>query len=191
VKRICLLGTAIAAVLILGVATAMAAGSHASKGGKKSKTPSTITTKVSCSSSLTLQVAPGNTDVAAASEQGSWAGPSTCSPIGRGVVWQSYTTADSGDLSGNWQAWFNTGSVFGTFTLTPDDNGPPPTSTSFSQASYTGTFVVKSGSGAFAKATGTGTLKCSSQDSVHFACKQNGKVILPAPTTSTKGSKKH
>lgn len=187
-KRICLLGTAIAAVLILGVATAMAASSHASKGGKKSKTPSTITTKVSCSSSLALQVAPGDTDVAAASAQGSWAGASTCAPIGRGVVWESYTTADSGDLTGKWQAWFNTGSVFGTFTLTPNDNSPPTTTSTFSQASYTGTFIIKSGSGAYAKATGTGTLKCSSQDSVHFTCKQNGKVTLPAPTT-TKGKK--
>ena len=187
-KRIWLLGTAIAAVLILGVATAMAASSHASKGGKKSKTPSTVTTKVSCNSSLTVQVAPGATDVTAASEDGTWAGTSTCAPVGHGVVWESYTTADSGDLIGKWQAWFNTGSVFGTFDLTPADNGPPTTTTSFSQASYTGTFIVKNGTGVYAKATGTGTLKCSSKDSVHFSCKQSGKVSLPAPT-ATKGKK--
>ena len=187
-KRICLLGTAIAAVLVLGVATAMAASSHASKGGKKSKTPATVTAKVSCTSSLAVQVAPGATDVTADSEQGSWAGTSTCSPIGRGMVWESYTTADSGDLVGKWQAWFNTGSVFGTFTLTPDDNAPPTTTTSFSQASYTGTFLIKSGTGAYAKATGTGTLKCSTRDSIHFSCKQNGKVTLPAPTIG-KGKK--
>jgi hypothetical protein len=184
VKRICLLGTAIAAVLILGVATAMAASSHASKGGKKSKTPSTVTTKVSCTSSLVVQVAPGATDVTAASQQGSWMGTSTCPGIGHGVVSESYTTEDSGDISGKWQAWFNTGSVFGTFTLTPDDNAPPTTTTSFSQASYTGAFVIKNGTGVYARATGTGTLKCSTQDSVHFSCKQAGKVILPAPVTS-------
>lgn len=187
-KRICLLATAIAAVLILGVATAMAASSHASNGGKKSKTPSTVTTKVSCTSSPVIQVAPGATDVTPASEQGSWMGPATCPRIGHGVESESYTTADSGDLTGKWQAWFNTGTVFGTFDLTPDDNGPPPSSTSFSQASYTGTFIIKSGTGAYAKATGTGTLRCASQDSVHFSCKQSGKVSLPAPT-ATKGKK--
>jgi hypothetical protein len=188
VKRICLLGTAIAAVLILGVATAMAASSHASKGGKKSKTPSTVTTKVSCTSSPVIQVAPGATDLTPAAQEGSWMGPITCPGIGHGVVSESYTTADSGDLVGKWQAWFNTGTVFGTFDLTPDDNGQPPSSTSFSQASFTGTFIIKNGTGAYAKATGTGTLKCASQDSVHFSCKQSGKVTLPAPT-STKGKK--
>ena len=55
-KRICLLGAAIAAVFVIGVASALAATSHASKGGKKSKTPSTVTTSVSCTSSLSLQV---------------------------------------------------------------------------------------------------------------------------------------
>jgi hypothetical protein len=112
-------------------------------------------------------------------------GTSTCPGIGHGVVSESYTTEDSGDISGNWQSWFNRGSVFGTFTLTPDDNAPPTTTTSFSQASYTGAFIIKSGTGTYAKATGTGTLKCSTQDSVHFSCEQAGKVILPAPVTGT------
>ncbi len=157
-KRICLLGATIAAVLIIGVASALAATSSASKGGKKSKTPSTVTTKVSCTSSLLLQVSAGATDVSPASQDGTEMGTTTCAPIGKGVEVQSFTTADSGDLTGKWQAWFSTGSVFGTFTLTPSDNTPPTTTTSFSQASYTGTFIVKDGSGAFAKAVGTGTL---------------------------------
>ena len=69
-KRICVLGAAIAAVLIIGVASALAATSSASKGGKKSKTPSTVTTKVSCASSLLLQVPAGATDVSPASQDG-------------------------------------------------------------------------------------------------------------------------
>ena len=185
-KRICLLGAAIAAVLIIGVASALAATSSSAKGGKKSKTPSTVTTKVSCVSSLTLQVPAGDTDVSPASQEGTEMGSAKCASIGRGVEVLSYTTADSGDLTGKWQAWFGTGSVFGTFDLTPDDNGPPTTTTSFSAASYTGTFDVKSGSGALAKATGTGTLKCTTEDSVHFSCKQTGKVTQPAPKTSKK-----
>jgi hypothetical protein len=74
----------------------------------------------------------------------------------------------------------------GTFTLTPSDNNPPTTTTSFSQASYTGTFIVKDGAGAFAKATGTGTLSCSTNDAVHLSCRQKGKVITPAPKTSSR-----
>jgi hypothetical protein len=187
VKRICLLGAAIAAVFVIGVASALAATSSASKGGKKSKTPSTVTTKVSCTSSLTLQVPAGAQDVSPASQDGTEMGTTNCSPIGRGIELQSFTTADSGDLTGKWQAWFGTGSVSGTFDLTPSDNNPPTTTTSFSAASYSGTFTVKSGTGTLAKAAGTGTLTCSTQDSVHFSCKQKGKVTTPAPkATSTK-----
>ena len=185
-KRICLLGAAVAAVLILGVASALAATSHASKAGKKSKTPATVTTKVSCASSLVLQVPSGAADVTPDSQDGIQMGTSVCQPIGRGIVAESYTTEDSGDISGKWQGWYNTGSVYGTFMLTPDDNSPPTTTTSFSQASYTGTFIVTNGTGAFAKATGTGTLKCATKDAVHFACRQSGKVTLPAPSTKKK-----
>jgi len=185
VKRICLLGAAIAAVFVIGVASALAATSHASKGPKKSKTPSTVTTKVSCASSLTLQVPAGATDVSPASQDGTEMGTVNCGPVGKGVELQSFTTADSGDLTGKWQAWFATGSVFGTFDLTPSDNTPPTTTTSFTAASYTGTFIVKNGTGPYAKATGTGTITCNTQDSVHFTCKQKGKVITPAPKTTT------
>ena len=185
-KRICLLGAAIAAVFVIGVASALAATSSASKGGKKSKTPSTVTTKVSCTSSLTLQVPAGAQDVSPASQDGTEMGTTNCSPIGRGIELQSFTTADSGDLTGKWQAWFGAGSVSGTFDLTPSDNNPPTTTTSFSAASYSGTFTVKSGTGTLAKAAGTGTLTCSTQDAVHFSCKQKGKVTTPAPKTATK-----
>ncbi len=189
-KRICLLGAVTAAVLIIGVASALAATSSSSKGGKKHKTPSTVTTKVSCTSSLTLQVPAGATDVSPASQDGTEMGATTCPGVGKGVAVQSFTTSDSGDLTGKWQAWFSTGTVFGTFTLTPSDNNPPTTTSSFSQASYTGTFDVTGGASAFAKATGTGTLSCTTNDSVHFACTQKGKVITPAPKTSLTKKKK-
>ena len=186
-KRICLLGATIAAVLIIGVASALAATSHASKGGKKSKTPSTVTTKVSCASSLTLQVPAGATDVSPASQDGTEMGTTNCAPIGKGVEVQSFTTEDSGDLTGKWQAWFGTGSVFGTFTLTPSDNNPPTTTTSFSQASYTGTLHRQERDRhASPRRPGPGRSTCSTQDSVHFSCKQKGKVTTPAPKTTSK-----
>ena len=187
-KRICLLGAAVAAVLILGVASAMAATSHASKGGKKSKTPSTVTSKVSCTSSLTLQVAPGAADVTAAATDGTQMGTVACG-ASKGAAWESFTTADSGDLTGKWQSWFNTGSLYGTFALTPSDDNPPTTTSTFAAASYDGTFIVKNGTGAYAHAVGTGTLKCSTKDAVHFSCKQSGRITLPNPA-ATKSKKK-
>jgi hypothetical protein len=185
VKRICLLGATVAAVLIIGVASALAATSHASKGGKKSKAPSVVTTKVSCASSLILQVPAGAQDVSPASLDGTQMGTTNCAPVGKGVEVESFTTEDSGDISGKWQSWFKTGSVFGTFTMTPSDDNPP-TTTSFSQVSYTGTFAVTNGTGTLAKAAGTGTLTCSTQDSIHFSCKQKGKLTTPAPKTAPK-----
>jgi hypothetical protein len=185
VKRICLLGATVAAVLIIGVASALAATSHASKGGKKSKAPSPVTTKVSCASSLTLQVPTGAEDVSPASLDGTQMGNTNCAPVGKGVEVESFTTEDSGDVTGKWQSWFNAGSVFGTFTMTPSDDNPP-TTTSFSQVSYTGTFTVSNGTGVFAKAAGTGTLTCSTEDSIHFTCKQKGKVTTPAPKAAAK-----
>ena len=69
--------------------------------------------------------------------------------------------------------------------MTPSDDNPP-TTTSFSQVSYTGTFAVTNGTGTLAKAAGTGTLTCSTQDSIHFSCKQKGKLTTPAPKTAPK-----
>ncbi len=183
-KRIWLLGAVIAGILILGVATALAAGPHASKkaGGKSKST--TSTTKLTCASALQLQVPAGATDVTADELTGTEGGKTACKPLGSGAEFESYTTDDSGDVSGKWQQWFNTGSMYGTFTLTPSDNNQPPSSTTFSQASYTGTLIIKNGTGADAKSTGTGTLKCTTNDSVHFACTEKATLILPAPTTS-------
>lgn len=175
-KRICFLGAAIAAILTIGVASALAAAPHAAKSGAKKSSG----TKLQFTGSLVLQVAPGDTDVTPASETGSDAGPVSATPFGKGFATLSYTTDAAGDLTGKWQEWFSTGSVYGTFDLTPGDNGPPTTSTSFSAVSYTGTFVIKDGTGAYAKVTGKGTLSASSQDSVHFAFKAAGRYTLPA-----------
>ena len=185
-KRIWLLGAVIAGILILGVATALAAAPHAStkSGGKTKSSKSTKSTaaKLTCASVLTLQVPAGDTDVTADELTGTEGGAAACKPLGSGAEFESYTTDDSGDVTGKWQQWFNAGSMYGTFTLTPSDNNQPPSTTTFSQASYTGTFITKSGTGAYAKATGTGTLTCATNDSVHFACKSVGKVTVPGLT---------
>jgi len=182
VKRICLLGAAIAGILILGVATALAATPNATSAKAKSK--ATSGTKFSATDDLSLQVPSGATDVTADEQSGAEAGAVSSKPFGKGFAFVSYTTALSGNLTGKWQQWFKTGTLYGTYVLTPSDNTPPTTSTSFAAASYTGTFVIKGGSGAYAKATGKGTLKASTSDSVHFVFKESGKYKLPAAATS-------
>jgi hypothetical protein len=193
VKRICLLGAAIAGLFIIGVATAMAASPHASTtaaaGKKKSTKPTFVTTQLGCTSALSLQVASGDTSVTQGATDGTEWGTTKCPTLGSGSEFQSFTTDDAGDVAGKWQQWFNAGSVYGTYTLVPDDNNPP-TTTSFAAASYTGTVTIKNGTGVDAKATGAGTLACQTEDSIHFTCIEKAKLILPAPVTTTKTTTK-
>ncbi|HEX3975910.1 MAG TPA: hypothetical protein VHW96_06570 [Solirubrobacteraceae bacterium] len=183
-KRIGLVGFAIASLLIIGVATALAATPHASK--QKSK-PSTVTVKTSCKSSLALQVPSGATAVSQGSTDGAEWGTSKCASLGSGPQWMSFTTDDSGDQSGKFQQWFSDGTVFGTFTLVPNDQGPP-TTTSFTASSWTGKIVVAGGNGAEKKITGAGTLACATADAVHFTCTEKLKLIEPAPATGASKS---
>jgi hypothetical protein len=165
VKRICLAGAVVAAVLILVVSSALAA--------KKA-----TGTKFTCHAAVTLQVPGGDNAVTPDAQSGSLAGPASCAKLlGKGVTVLQYTMADSGNLVGKWQQWFNTGTLYGSFSLTPSDNQPTAVD-SFSAASYSGRFVIKNGHGAGARATGKGTIKCSTKDSVHFTCSESGRVSL-------------
>jgi hypothetical protein len=195
VKRICLLGAAIAGLLIIGVATALAVTPHAStkaaSGKRKTTKPTTVTTNLTCTSKLSLQVAGGDTAVTQGATDGTQAGTVKCGqPLGSGVEFESFTTDDAGNVSGKWQQYFNAGTVFGSFALVPDDNGPP-TTTSFTSSSYTGTITIKDGTGPDKKSTGTGTLVCASADAVHFACTEKVKLIQPLPAANTKTGVKH
>ena len=185
-KRICLLGAAIAGLFIIGATNAMALSSHASARTAATKSTSKAkskgaTFKVGCSLSLSLLAPAGSSDVTAAAPTGNHAGTTKCPAkgVGKGSEWDSFTTSDSGDLVGKWQEWFNTGSLYGTYDLTPSDSQPSDPS-NFAAASYVGTVVVKGGTGMFAKddtkRTSPGTMKCSTQDSVHYTCKQFAKL---------------
>jgi hypothetical protein len=184
VKRICLLGAAIAGLFIIGATTALASAPHAATKGTNKKTKS-AGTKLTCSMDFSLQVPADDNTVTQGATQGDHAGTVACPAkgFGSGAESDSFTTDDAGDLVGKWQEWFNTGSVYGGYTLTPSDNNAPPTAQSFAAASYTGTFTIKSGTGAAAKATGQGTISCTTQDSVHYACKESGRITLPSATT--------
>lgn len=189
-KRICLLGAAIAGLFIIGATNALAVGSHASartaatktKATSKAKSKGAATVKVSCALSFSLMVPSSDTTVTQGAASGDHAGFTQCPAkgLGKGSEADSFTTDAGGDLIGKWQVWFNTGSVYGTYDLTPADNGPS-TDQSFSAAGYTGTFVIKGGTGTLAKyrTKTAGTMKCATKDSVHYACKLSGRVVPP------------
>ena len=188
-KRICLLGAAIAGLFIIGATNAMALGSHASARTAATKSTSkakskVATLKVGCSLSLSLLAPSGSSDVTPASPTGNHAGMAKCPAkgVGKGSEWDSFTTDDSGDMVGKWQEWFNTGTLYGTYLLTPSDSQPSDPS-NFAAAAYTGTLVVKGGTGTLAKdytkRNAAGTMKCSTQDSVHYTCKQFAKLVVP------------
>jgi len=188
VKRICLLGAAIASLSIIGATTALASAPHAAtKATKKKSQPAG--TKLTCNLAFSLQVPGDDTTVTQGATTGNHAGTVACPTkgVGSGAEADSFTTDNAGDLVGKWQSWFKTGSVYGDYLLTPGDTGAPSSVTSFAAASYTGTFTIKNGTGFAAKATGTGTMTCTTQDSVHYTCKQSGRITLPAATTTKKG----
>jgi hypothetical protein len=186
VKRICLLGAAIASLFIIGATTALASAPHAvTKAAKKKSKPAG--TKLTCSLAFSLQVPAADTTVTQGAATGNHAGTATCpaKDVGKGAEADSFTTDNAGDLVGKWQEWFNTGGVYGEYKLTPNDNNAPPSATSFAAASYTGTFTIKNGSGFAAKATGKGTITCTTQDSVHYSCKESGRITLPTAATKS------
>jgi hypothetical protein len=67
--------------------------------------------------------------------------------------------------------------------MTPADTGPPSSTTTFAAISYSGTATVAGGTGAYKRAKGKGTMKCSSTDGVHFTCSDTVKVVLPTPAS--------
>jgi hypothetical protein len=187
VKRICLAGAAIAGLLTIGATTAPALTTHAAfaaaAGKKKTTKPTTIASKLTCSLGLTNQVPSGSVTVTQGAVDGTQSGKARCgSPLGSGLQVDSFTSDSGGTLSGTYQQYFNAGTVYGAYTLVPNDT-QPPTTTSFASASYTGTLTIKNGTGVDKKAVGTATLTCTTADAVHYTCTEKVKLILPATTT--------
>jgi hypothetical protein len=155
VKRWMMPAIAIAAVGALAVG----AGTSAAK-PKKAK-------KVNCS--YTLQTQGNPTDLT-----GSDFGFVKCNKkFGKGVQYDTFTTTPTsqtaGSVTGAVTDYFDKGTARGTFDLTY-------TATSPTALTYTGTFKITGGTGAFRKVRGTGALACSSADGgVHTTCTSTGK----------------
>jgi hypothetical protein len=172
----CLVGAVVAAgSLAFGAAGSVAAGkSH------KHHKPALRTVKATCKLVVTVTVPSGDTAVTPPAESGTEFGSSACNKgIGRGVFADSFVLQDSGDLTGKFTQFAGAGSLHGTFDLAQPDNSAPPTAYDFGNEDLAGTFIVKGGTGAFAKAKGKATVLCASTDSVHYTCIEKLTLKLP------------
>ena len=176
-KRKWLVVAAMAVGLLMIGATSALGAKPATK-----TTPKPVKVKVTCKSSVGDVPAAGDDSVVPPVDQGWQYGAVRCGKVfGGGIAANSFKLMDSGDLQGSWTQYFGFGTIHGKFSLTPADTGPPSSPTTFATVSYAGTATVDGGTGAYKKAKGNGTMKCSSTDGVHFTCSDTVKVVLPPP----------
>lgn len=165
-------------LLVIGATSALGANA------KTKATSKPVEVKVTCKSTVGDVPAAGVDSVVPPVDQGWQYGSVHCGKVfGGGVQADSFQLQDSGDLEGSWAQYYGVGTLHGKFTLTPADNGPPSSTTTFAAISYSGTVTVAGGTGAYKKAKGKGTMKCASTDGVHFNCIDTVKVTLPAPVS--------
>lgn len=164
-RRICLMGAAIAGSLVFSVTIASAA-----------KTAKVKPTAVKCKIAVSVAIPEGSTQVALPADSGNMFGTASCGKaLGSGIAVYNFALQDTGDLTGSFKVYFATGSVHGKFDLSPADS-TPSSPAAFLAQDYTGTAKVTGGSGADATVSGKATLTCSTPDSVHLSCTQKAKV---------------
>jgi hypothetical protein len=188
-KRICLAGAAVAGLFTAGVPAVASAASSAPTKTKtvtkyktvvKTETKNETTTEhstVACKPSLSVAVPAGETTITQGATSGTMFGDTGCgTPLFQGLTVAKFTTGDSGDLTGNLTQYFKAGSVKGTFDILPAESTAPPTTDSFTQLAYSGTVKITGGSEAYKGVTGTGTMKCSTLDAIHYSCTSTLKL---------------
>ena len=174
-KRIVLMGTAVAALFTAGITTA------ASAAASKTKTKS-VSINSTCKLTLTTVAPPGSLGVIPGTAQGANLGVTSCGkPLGKGLTRQSFTLDEAGDLAGDIEHLFRGSSLYGSYKLTESAQTGPPTATNFGEASYAGTVHFYGAHGALRGTTGTAELNCNTTDSLHYACTE--KLSLKQPET--------
>jgi hypothetical protein len=181
VKRISLVGVALVASSLAIAVTVVPAGAKTSKGKTKTVKAKPVKVEATCTSDVSIAVLPGQTQVVPPVNQGHEYGLVSCGTLGKGVQSESLTLQDTGNYVGTYTEYFDTGTIHGTYTLIPGDSIPTGPTT-FNAANYTGTATVVGGTGAYRKAIGTGTLTCSTPDSIHSSCSEKLKLTLPPVT---------
>ena len=140
-----------------------------------------------CGISLGTTPPAGSATVDQPPAQGNQYGPVHCPTkgFGGGMIGDSFTVPDSGDTVGTYTQFFHAGTITGSFDLTPQESSEP-SSTTFTSQSWTGTITVKSGTGLFKGIVGkrnSGTMNCTSDDSVHLTCTEKIKVKMTDTNT--------
>jgi hypothetical protein len=175
-------------------AGALALGGGAASAAKpkthKTPVPKPVPVSVTCKINVTAVAPAGQPTFIPASETGDEFGTSSCPGAeGKGAAHMTFSLQDDGDLTGSFWEWFGTGSVHGTYVLTPSQ---PATlnPNNFASSDFAGTLQVTGGTGAFKPAVGKGTLTCTSPDSVHFSCSAPIKFseLVPPIIVGSSGS---
>lgn len=162
--------------------TAVVVGSLAVPVGMAEAAKAPKAQKLVCHVSLTTQAPQGSNAVSQPALQGSQFGPLNCGKpgFGHGIIGDSFKVPDSGDTVGKYTQYFKTGSVKGTFDLTPQEAGSPTDTNSFEAQSWAGTIKITGGTGVYGlvkEKKGTGVMKCTSVDSVHLSCVEKIKLM--------------
>jgi hypothetical protein len=132
----------------------------------------------SCTSDVAIVVPAGQQQVTSPVDAGHEYGALSCAKVGAGVISESLTQDDAGDLTGKYTAYLSTGTIHGAYTLAQGPGQPSGTTTFFS-ATYTGTSTVTGGTGTYKHITGKGRWDCSTADGVHLTCTGKVKVNVP------------
>lgn len=183
-KRLCLVGMAMAGLLTASIPAVATAKPAASGHKKPAKTKTTtkvtpVTSKVSCKLAFVTQP-PANDVTVTPGQTGSQYGKANCGgPLGRGIVSDTFRQDDAGDIIAPYTFWLKDGTLSGKWMLTPTEQVGPPSTTPFTAQTYAGTAKISRGSGGWAKSTGRATLKCSTLDGAHYSCTESLKVTTP------------
>lgn len=160
-RRICLLG---AAVAVTAIGVPAATSSAAPK--RKPRHPALITTKAACKTQVGVMVASGDSGVTPPVQAGREYGSATCGkPLGGGVQRDDFNVDDGGDTQAAFTWFFATGTVQGTYTLTPQEG-----TFNFLNVDYLGTLTVVGGTGTLKGITGEGAMTCATADGIHTTC---------------------
>jgi hypothetical protein len=175
----------LAALAVAGVSLALSIGiaSAVGKTGRKHGAPTGSVT-LNCSMNPTTMPPQGSTGVVAPASSGYQYGGLKCPQAGfyGGNFSDAFQIPDSGDTVGTYTEYLNTGTIRGSFDITPQEGTFG--GGSFQAQTWTGTISVTSGTGAYKGITSPkmGTLDCTSPDSVHLVCTETITVSLPAKT---------
>lgn len=162
-RLICLAGAALSVCPL-----ALAAG-NATAASSKRRTP---TKKVSCSTKTSIMIAGGDTSVSPPAAQGVEYGTASCGRLlGGGVQRDSFAVPASGDTVAKYTLYFRTGTLHGTYDLTPQS-----ISLNFLATDWSGTLKVLGGTGVYKGVKGTGTMTCKTLDGIHTTCAD--KLVL-------------